>query len=76
MIVFYSETKGEGMYAATHSAFSFLPLDTFAEADEARRVREALEDEASRYPSNGEKKLHGLLKEWMAPGANAQAQAE
>ncbi|KAB5596075.1 hypothetical protein CTheo_592 [Ceratobasidium theobromae] len=70
------ETKGEGMYAATHSAFSFLPLDTFAEADEARRVREALEDEASRYPSNGEKKLHGLLKEWMAPGANAQAQAE
>jgi hypothetical protein len=64
------------MYAATHSAFSFLPLDAFAEADEAQRVRAALEDEASRYSSSGEKKLHGLLKGWMAQGANAQAQAE
>ncbi|KAG9103587.1 hypothetical protein FRC06_009721 [Ceratobasidium sp. 370] len=70
------ETKGEGMYAATHSAFSFLPLENFAEADEARRVREALESEVSRYPSAGDKKLHRLLTQWAAEGETAQAQAE
>ncbi|KAH7339723.1 hypothetical protein B0J17DRAFT_656531 [Rhizoctonia solani] len=70
------ETKGEGMYAATHSAFSFLPLDTFAEAPEAQRVRASLDNEATRYSSKGGKKLHGLLRDWMAPGAHAQAQAE
>jgi hypothetical protein len=75
-VIILSETKGEGMYAATHSAFSFLPLDAFAEETEARRVRASLDEEAARYASNGEKKLHGLLKTWMAPGTNAQAQAE
>ncbi|KAG9089002.1 hypothetical protein FS749_001698 [Ceratobasidium sp. UAMH 11750] len=70
------ETKGEGMYAATHSAFSFLPLEEFAEADEARRVREALEGEVSRYPGVGEQKLHRLLTQWVAEGETAQAQAE
>ncbi|KAJ1304689.1 hypothetical protein OPQ81_005828 [Rhizoctonia solani] len=70
------ETKGEGMYAATHSAFSFLPLDAFAEDSEAQRVRALLGDEATRFSSQGEKKLYGLLKDWIAPGANAQAQAE
>lgn len=70
------ETKGEGMYAATHSAFSFLTLDAFAEADEAQQVRAALDSEAPHYSSDGGKKLHGFLKEWMAPGEKAQAQAE
>ncbi|KAG8763169.1 hypothetical protein FRC12_008662 [Ceratobasidium sp. 428] len=70
------ETKGEGMYAATHSAFSFLPLEDFAEADEALRVREALKGEVSRYSSVGGKKLHGLLSEWASEGEAAQAQAE
>ncbi|CAE6510166.1 unnamed protein product [Rhizoctonia solani] len=70
------ETNGEGMYAATHSAFSSLPLDAFAESAEAQRVRASLDEEATCYSSQGEKKLHGLLKDWMAPGVNAQAQAE
>ncbi|ELU42658.1 GMC oxidoreductase [Rhizoctonia solani AG-1 IA] len=68
------ETKGEGMYASTHSAFSFLPLDAFAEEAEAQRVRVSLDDEGARYSSKGEKKLHGLLKAWMAPGTNTPAQ--
>ncbi|KAF8678160.1 Alcohol oxidase [Rhizoctonia solani] len=70
------ETKGEGMYASTHSAFSFLPLDAFAEEAEAQRVRVSLDDEGARYSSKGKKKLHGLLKAWMAPGTNTPAQAE
>ncbi|QRV93948.1 GMC oxidoreductase [Ceratobasidium sp. AG-Ba] len=70
------QTKGEGMYAATHSAFSFLPLEDFAEADEAKRVRDALAGEVSRYSNAGGKKLHGLLTEWASQGEAAQAQTE
>ncbi|QRV77531.1 GMC oxidoreductase [Ceratobasidium sp. AG-Ba] len=70
------QTKGEGMYAATHSAFSFLPLEDFAEADEAKRVRDALAGEVSRYSNAGGKKLHGLLTKWASKGDAAQAQTE
>ncbi|CAE7180823.1 unnamed protein product [Rhizoctonia solani] len=60
----------------TRDHFHFLPLDAFAEGPEAQRVRASLDDEAARYSGRGEKKLHSLLKDWMASGTNAQAQTE
>lgn len=71
--LFKSQTQ-QGLLAAVHSAFVFLPLRTFAPAEEIARMKKVLEEDKTFGGDSGLKKRHELLKEWFDDERHAQAE--